>query len=289
MTPYYPRRPWSFAPRPSRTCRLSMRLRRGDRPVYDSHGFEPRAALEIFASQQRHILETGGIAVVAGTVRDHRLRLVVVSAETTGSSPRCSSCPGASRPVSDGDYSTWSGRRPRQAANDHGRDPARLERPLRRSRPESRHAGARRSRVTAAGKPMSCGRRSSGEVAGRPDRAAAYGFDRAEDHAYWAAARAPTTGPGRRDRRVLVRVPGGAIGPVAGSTRRRGGGARRRARARADRHGHGAHSRVVAPARRSRAAGVGSGFRRRPGFCCSRTASSRPTRSRSRATRCIRT
>ena len=94
-------------------------------------------------------------------------------------------------------------------------------------------------------------------------------------------------GQGRRARRLLVRVPR----RCDRSRRRhrcgrRSGGARRRAGARAD-----ARSRSGFPDRRacsskSRCA-VGSDCRRRPACSCSRKASSRRARSRSRATRCI--
>jgi GNAT superfamily N-acetyltransferase len=175
--------------------------------VFAPHRFEPRVPrLEVFVNQQRHILDTGTSVVAEDDERllgfgaswqrdDHWFlaSLFVDEAaqglgvggalldEVWGSAPRRRTITDAIQPVSNALY----GRR--------GLIPAT---PI----------------LTFTGSP-----RSDSDL--RPEAAdlaaidrAAYGFDRAVDHAHWEQFAQRTTWPGA----YTYVVPGGAIGPVAG-------------------------------------------------------------------------
>jgi GNAT superfamily N-acetyltransferase len=176
--------------------------------VFEPHGFEPPGPpLEVFVNQQGHVLETGTSVVaeadgqllgfgaswqrgehwflaslfVAEHAQGRGVGAVLLDA-VWGSASRRRTITDAIQPVSNALY----GRR--------GLIPAT---PI----------------LTFTGRPQSDGRELSPEVA---DLAAidlaAYGFDRAFDHAYWEQYARRTTWPGA----YTYVFPGGAIGPVAG-------------------------------------------------------------------------
>jgi len=176
--------------------------------VFEPHGFEPPVpGLEVFVNQQRHVLDTGTSVVAeddgrllgfgASWQRDEHWFLASLFVDGSaqgrgvgsalldavwGAAPRRRTITDAIQPVSNALY----GR--------HGLIPAT---PI----------------LTFAGRPRSDGRELRPEAA---DLAAidlaAYGFDRAVDHAYWGRYGQRTTWP---DAYTYV-FPGGAIGPVAG-------------------------------------------------------------------------
>jgi GNAT superfamily N-acetyltransferase len=176
--------------------------------VFVQHGFEPPGPpLEVFANQQQHLLDTGTSVVAeddegllgfaASWQRDEDWFLASLFVDEAaqgrgvgpalldavwGAAPRRRTITDAIQPVSNALY----GRR--------GLIPAT---PI----------------LTFTGRP-----RSSGSDL-RPEPAdiaaidlAAYGFDRAIDHAYWEQYAQRTTWPGA----YTYVFPGGAIGPVAG-------------------------------------------------------------------------
>jgi GNAT superfamily N-acetyltransferase len=178
------------------------------RAVFEPHGFEPPSPpLEVYADQQRHVADTGASVVAEenGTLvgfggswqRDEHWYLASlfvdpaaqgrgVGAELLdavwGAAPRRRTITDAIQPVSNALY----GR--------HGLIPAT---PI----------------LRFAGRPHSDGRNL------RPEEAdlaaidvAAYGFDRAIDHAYWEHHATRTTWPDA----YAYTFPGGGIGPVAG-------------------------------------------------------------------------
>jgi len=175
--------------------------------VFEPHRFEPRVPrLDVFVHQQQHLLDTGRSVVAAddGRIlgfgasweRDEHWFLASLFVdeaaqglglggalldEVWGAAPRRRTITDAIQPVSNALY----GRR--------GLIPAT---PI----------------LTFTGSP-----RSDGDL--RPEAAdlaaidlAAYGFDRAVDHAYWEQFAQRTTWPGA----YTYVFPGGAIGPVAG-------------------------------------------------------------------------
>jgi GNAT superfamily N-acetyltransferase len=176
--------------------------------VFEPHAFPPPGPrLEVFANQQRHILETGTSVVAedegrllgfgASWQRDEHWFLgslfvgeaaqgggvgAALLDAVWGSAPRRRTITDAIQPVSNALY----GR--------HGLIPAT---PI----------------LAFTGRPHSDGRNLRPEVA---DLAAidvaAYGFDRAIDHAYWEQHAVRTTWPGA----YTYTFPGGDIGPVAG-------------------------------------------------------------------------
>lgn len=176
--------------------------------VFEPHGFDPPGPrFDVFANQQRHVLETGTSVVAeddgrllgfgASWQRDEHWFLaslfvgeaaqgVGVGAALLdavwGAAPQRRTITDAIQPVSNALY----GRR--------GLIPAT---PV----------------LTFAGRPRSDGRELTPE---RADVAAidlaAYGFDRAIDHAYWEGHATRTTWPGA----YTYAFPGGQIGPVAG-------------------------------------------------------------------------
>jgi GNAT superfamily N-acetyltransferase len=178
------------------------------RGVFEPHAFPPPGPrLEVFANQQRHILETGTSVVAedegrlvgfgASWQRDEHWFLASLFVDEAaqgggvgaalldavwGAAPRRRTITDAIQPVSNALY----GR--------HGLIPAT---PI----------------LGFAGRPHSDGRDL------RPEEAdlaaidvAAYGFDRAIDHAYWEQYGVRTTWPGA----YTYTFPGGQIGPVAG-------------------------------------------------------------------------
>ena len=176
--------------------------------VFAPHRFEPRVPrLEVFVNQQRHILDTGTSVVAedderllgfgASWQRDEHWFLGSLFVDEAaqglgvgaalldavwGAAPRRRTITDAIQPVSNALY----GR--------HGLIPAT---PI----------------LTFTGRPHSDGRDLRPEAA---DVAAidlaAYGFDRAVDHAYWERYARRTTWPGA----YTYVFPGGEIGPVAG-------------------------------------------------------------------------
>jgi GNAT superfamily N-acetyltransferase len=178
------------------------------RGVFEQHGFDPPGPpFEVLFNQQQHVLETGTSVVAeaegrllgfgAAWQRDEHWFLASLfvdpSAQGRGVGPalldavwgaasRRRTITDAIQPVSNALY----GR--------HGLIPAT---PV----------------LTFAGRPRSDGRGMQPEAA---DVAAidlaAYGFDRAIDHAYWEGLAKRTTWPGA----YSYAFPGGAIGPVAG-------------------------------------------------------------------------
>jgi GNAT superfamily N-acetyltransferase len=176
--------------------------------VFEPHAFEPPApGLEVFANQQRHVLETGTSVVAedggrllgfgASWQRDEHWFLASLFVDQAaqgggvgaalldavwGAAPRRRTITDAIQPVSNALYAR------------HGLIPAT---PI----------------LTFTGRPQSDGRELRPEAA---DLAAidqaAYGFDRAIDHAYWERYAVRTTWPGA----YAYTFPGGAIGPVAG-------------------------------------------------------------------------
>jgi GNAT superfamily N-acetyltransferase len=176
--------------------------------VFEPHGFEPPGPpLEVFANQQRHVLETGTSVVAeddgrllgfgASWQRDEHWFLAslfvdgaaqgrgvgpALLAAVWGAAARRRTITDAIQPVSNALYAR------------HGLIPAT---PV----------------LTFTGRPHSDGRelRPEGADLAAID-VAAYGFDRAVDHAYWEQHARRTTWP---DAYTYV-FPGGAIGPVAG-------------------------------------------------------------------------
>jgi GNAT superfamily N-acetyltransferase len=176
--------------------------------VFEPHGFEPPVPrLEVFVNQQRHVLATGSSVVAeadgallgfgASWQRDEHWFLASLFVDegaqgrgvgpalldaVWGAAPRRRTITDAIQPVSNVLY----GR--------HGLIPAT---PI----------------LTFTGPAHSDGRNLRPEPA---DLAAidlaAYGFDRAVDHAYWERYARRTTWPGA----YSYAFPGGAIGPVAG-------------------------------------------------------------------------
>jgi GNAT superfamily N-acetyltransferase len=176
--------------------------------VFEPHGFEaPGPPLEVFANQQQHVLETGTSVIAeddgrllgfgASWQRDEHWFLASLFVDETaqgggvgaalldavwGAARRRRTITDAIQPVSNALY----GR--------HGLIPAT---PI----------------LTFTGRPQSDGRELRPEAA---DVAAidlaAYGFDRAVDHAYWEQHARRTTWPGA----YTYAFPSGAIGPVAG-------------------------------------------------------------------------
>jgi GNAT superfamily N-acetyltransferase len=178
------------------------------RGVFDPHRFEPpRPPLEIFVNQQRHLLETATCVVAEGEGRllgfgaswqrdDHwYLASLFVGEAAQGR--------GVGAALLD---AVWGAALHRRTITDS-------------IQPVSNALYGRRGLVPAtpilrfSGRPVSNGR------APRPEEAdlatidvAAYGFDRAVDHAYWERYGRRTTWPGA----YAYTWPGGQIGPVAG-------------------------------------------------------------------------
>lgn len=178
--------------------------------VFVQHGFEPPGApREAFENQQRHVLETGTAVVAeedgrllgfgASWQRDEHWFLASLFVD----------------PATQG----------------RGVGPALLDAvwgaaPLRRTitdaiQPVSNALYGRRGLIPATPILTFTGRPRRGGAELRPEAAdlaaidlAAYGFDRAIDHAYWQQHAQRTTWP---DAYAYV-FPGGAIGPVAGLT-----------------------------------------------------------------------
>ena len=176
--------------------------------VFAPHGFEPPVPrLGVFVNQQQHVLDSGASVVAeddgqllgfgASWQRDEHWFLASLFVDEAaqsggvraalldavwGAAPRRRTITDAIQPVSNALY----GR--------HGLIPAT---PI----------------LTFAGRPRSDGRNLRPEAA---DLAlidlAAYGFDRAVDHAYWGQYGQRTTWPGA----YTYVFPGGIIGPVAG-------------------------------------------------------------------------
>lgn len=176
--------------------------------LFEPHGFEPpRPPFEVFANQQRHLLDSGTSVIAeddgrvlgfgASWQRDEHWYLGSLFVDTTaqgggvgaslldavwGAAPKRRTITDAIQPVSNALY----GRR--------GLIPAT---PI----------------LTFTGRPRGNGRQLQPEPA---DLAAidlaAYGFDRAVDHAYWERYATRTTWPGA----YTYVSPSGAIGPVAG-------------------------------------------------------------------------
>jgi hypothetical protein len=176
--------------------------------LFEPHRFAtPAPPLEIFASQQRHVIETGTSVVAedegrllgfgAAWQRDDDWFLASLFVDPSaqargvgsalldavwGAASRRRTITDAIQPVSNALY----GR--------HGLIPAT---PV----------------LTFAGRPRSDGRGLRPEAADvAAIDCAAYGFDRALDHAYWERLAKRTTWPGA----YSYAFPGGAIGPVAG-------------------------------------------------------------------------
>jgi GNAT superfamily N-acetyltransferase len=178
------------------------------RGVFEPHSFEPPTPrFEVFANQQRHILETGTSVVAeddgrllgfgASWQRDEHWFLASLFVDDAaqgagvgaalldavwGAAPRRRTITDAIQPVSNALY----GR--------HGLIPAT---PVLRftGRPQSDGRGLRPEEADLAAIDL-----------------AAYGFDRAIDHAYWEQFARRTTWPGA----YTYAYPGGEIGPVAG-------------------------------------------------------------------------
>jgi len=176
--------------------------------VYRPHAFEPPAPpLEVFANQQRHILETGRsvVALESDAIRGF------ASAWARGDDWFLASLFIASDAQSRGLGSqlldaVWGEQSRRRTITDS-------------IQPVSNALYARCGLVPAtpvlsfSGRPRA---RSGVETAPvdlvEIDRAA-YGFDRSVDHAYWSRFARLTTWP----RAYAYSFPGGAIGPVAGA------------------------------------------------------------------------
>jgi GNAT superfamily N-acetyltransferase len=177
--------------------------------VFEPHGFEPPGPpLEVFANQQRHVLETGTSVVAedddgrllgfgASWQRDEHWFLaslfVAEAAQGSGVGPALLAA-------------VWGTAARRRTITDA-------------IQPVSNALYARRGLIpvtpilTFTGRPQSEGRVLRPEAADLAAiDAAAYGFDRAVDHAYWEQHARRTTWP---DAYSYV-FPGGAIGPLAG-------------------------------------------------------------------------
>jgi GNAT superfamily N-acetyltransferase len=176
--------------------------------VFAPHGFEaPGSPLEVFANQQRHVLETGASVVAeddgrllgfgASWERDHHwfLASLFVDEAAQGS--------GIGTALLDAVWGTASQRRTITDA----------------IQPVSNALYGRRGLLPATPILTFTGRPHAEGPELRPGPAdlaaidlAAYGFDRAVDHAYWERHAQRTTWPGA----YAYVFPGGSIGPVAG-------------------------------------------------------------------------
>lgn len=176
--------------------------------VYEPHGFAPPAPrLEAFANQQRHVIATGTtvVATELGNVlgfgasweRDGHWFLASLFVDPTAQGK------GVGSALLD---AVWDGSPNRRTITDS-------------IQPVSNALYGRRGLVPATPVLGFTGRPREAMSDAVPDEAdvgaidlAAYGFDRAVDHAYWARHARRTTWPGA----YSYVFPGGDIGPVAG-------------------------------------------------------------------------
>jgi GNAT superfamily N-acetyltransferase len=177
--------------------------------VYERHSFDPpRPPLEVFANQQGHVLSSGACVVAhdergssgfaSAWVRgdDWFLASLFVSPEAQGR--------GLGALLLD---SVWGEHRRRRTITDA-------------IQPVSNALYGRRGLVPAtpilsfSGTPRVRTGAEPGPSDLRRIDLAAYGFDRAVDHAYWGALARRTTWPGA----YSYAFPGGTVGPVAGET-----------------------------------------------------------------------
>jgi GNAT superfamily N-acetyltransferase len=183
--------------------------------VYRPHGFEPpKPPLEVFVNQQRHIIESGGLSVLAtGTDR----LLGFASSWSRGDDWFL-----ASLFVAPDAQSRGLGRALLAAVWGEG---SRRRRTITDAiQPVSNALYARSGLLPAtpvlsfSGEPLAGGA-PLGEGAGEVTAidAAAYGFDRATDHAYWAGlARCTVWLRASEAVAYSYAFPGGFIGPVGG-------------------------------------------------------------------------
>jgi GNAT superfamily N-acetyltransferase len=183
--------------------------------IYRPHRFEPPAPpLDVFVDQQRHIIETGGASVIATRAGDV---LGFASSWTRGDDWFLASLFVAASAQSRGLgrallEAVWGdGERRRRTITDA-------------IQPVSNALYARIGLVPAtpvlsfSGQPLAG---SVALVAGAGELAAidvaAYGFDRAVDHAYWSRhARRTVWTRARKAVAYSYAFPGGTVGPVAG-------------------------------------------------------------------------
>jgi GNAT superfamily N-acetyltransferase len=176
--------------------------------VFEPHGFEPPGPrLEAFVNQQQHVLDTGTSLVAeddgqllgfgASWQRDEDwfLASLFVNQAAQGL--------GVGAALLD---AAWGSVRRRRTITDA-------------IQPVSNALYGRRGLIPATPILTFSGRPQNNEPQVRPEGAdlaaidlAAYGFDRAVDHAYWEQYAQRTTWPGA----YTYVFPGGAIGPVAG-------------------------------------------------------------------------
>lgn len=177
--------------------------------VFEPHGFAPPAPrLEAFVNQQRHVMATG-ITIVAAEdgnllgfgaswIRDGHWFLAALFVDPAAQSR------GIGSALLD---AVWDGSPHRRTITDA-------------IQPVSNALYGRRGLVPATPVLSFSGRPRGGAAQGEPADvdleaidAAAYGFGRAVDHAYWEQHARRTTWPGA----YSYVFPGGEIGPVAGS------------------------------------------------------------------------
>lgn len=177
--------------------------------VYRPHGFEPPAPpLEVFANQQRHVLETG-VSLVA---EEQGRPLGFGSAWARGGDWFLASlfvapdaqARGVGSALLDG---VWGDEARRRTITDA-------------IQPVSNVLYGRRGLIpvtpvlTFTGVPEARARLGPADADLAAVDLAAYGFDRTVDHAYWVSVAQRTTWPSA----YAYAFPGGAIGPVAGAT-----------------------------------------------------------------------
>ena len=176
--------------------------------VFEPHGFEPPVpGLEVFANQQRHVLATGTSVVAeddgrvlgfgASWQRGEHWFLASLFVDEVAQGR------GVGAALLD---AVWGSASQRRTITDA-------------IQPVSNALYGRRGLIPATPILTFTGHPHSGGCELRPEPAelaaidvAAYGFDRAIDHAYWEQYARRTTWPGA----YAYIFPGGAIGPVAG-------------------------------------------------------------------------